>query len=192
MFSEQSLLARSSRIQLRWTTESDLDAVLPLEQDAENRLCIIPWQREQHRAACSHPDLAHLIIETRQASRMIGFLLLAGRESPHQSIEFRRIVIADKGKGYGKEALKLVKQLVFGQWKAHRLWLDVFDDNHRARHVYASEGFIEEGVLRECVSVEGRFESLVVMSLLAQEYFDLQNTALSESYGKEGGNRKIL
>ena len=74
MFSEQSLLARSSRIQLRWTTESDLDAVLQLEQDAENRLCIIPWQPEQHRAACSHPDLAHLIIETRQASRMIGFL----------------------------------------------------------------------------------------------------------------------
>ena len=148
MVSEQSLLAQSSRIQFRWTTESDLDAVLRLEQDVENQPFIIPWTREQHQEACSNPDLAHLIIETRQASRMVGFLLLAGRQGAHHSIEFWRIVIADKGKGYGKEALKLVKQVVFERWKAHRLWLDVFDDNHRARHVYASEGFIEEGVRR--------------------------------------------
>ncbi len=182
MVSERSLLAQSSRIQFRWTTESDLDAVLRLEQDVENRPFIIPWTREQHREACSNPDLAYLIIETRRASHMIGFLLLAGRESPHHSIEFRRIIIADKGRGYGKEALKLVKQVVFERWKAHRLWLDVFDYNHRARHVYASEAFIEEGVLRECVSVEGRFESLVVMSLLAQEYCDSQNTALNTTH----------
>ena len=182
MFSEQSLLAQSSRIRFRWTTESDLDAVLRLEQDVENRPFIIPWTREQHREACSNPDLAHLIIEPRRASHMVGFLLLAGRESPHHSVEFRRIIIADKDRGYGKEALKLVKQVVFERWKAHRLWLDVFDDNHRARHVYASEGFIEEGVLRECVSVEGRFKSLVVMSLLAHEYFRAQNTALNTTH----------
>jgi RimJ/RimL family protein N-acetyltransferase len=185
--SERSLLSQSSRIQFRWTTESDLDAVLRLEQGAENRSLIIPWTREQHREACSNSDLAHLIIETRQALRMIGFLLLAGRESPHHSIEFRRIVIADKGRGYGKAALKLVKQVVFEKWKAHRLWLDVFDYNHRARHVYASEGFIEVGVLRECVSVEGRFESLVVMSLLAQEYVASQSVALN---GEEQGERR--
>jgi diamine N-acetyltransferase len=182
VFSERSLLAQSGRIQFLWTTERDLDAVLRLEQDLENRPFIIPWRREQHREACFNPDLAHLIIETRQARRMIGFLLLAGRQGVHQSIEFRRIVIADKGKGYGKEALKLVKQVVFEQWKAHRLWLDVFDDNHRARYVYASEGFIEEGVLRECISVEGRFASLVIMSLLAQEYFDSQNTVLNTTH----------
>jgi diamine N-acetyltransferase len=148
VLSEKSLLAQSDIIKFRWTTESDLDDVLRLEQDAENRPFIIPWKREQHREACSNSDLAHLIIETRRASCMIGFLLLAGREGPHHSIEFHRIVIADKGKGYGKEALKLVKQVVFEQWKAHRLWLDVFDYNHRARHVYAPEGFIEEGVRR--------------------------------------------
>jgi diamine N-acetyltransferase len=184
VFSEQSLLAQSSRIQFRWTTEGDLDAVLRLEQDAENRSFIIPWKREQHREACANPELAHLIIETRRASRMIGFLLLAGRQGAHHSVECRRIVIADKGKGYGKEALKLVKQVVFEKWKAHRLWLDVFDYNHRARHVYASSGFIEEGVLRECVWVESRFESLVVMSLLAQEYFRSQNTALKKNEEK--------
>ena len=41
MVSEQSLIAQSSCIQFRWTTESDLDAVLRLEQDAENRPFIL-------------------------------------------------------------------------------------------------------------------------------------------------------
>jgi diamine N-acetyltransferase len=171
MFSEPSSYIEGSRIRLRWTTEDDLDAVLQLEQDKENRAYVFSWTREQHRVACTNPDLAHLIIETKQETALIGFLLLAGRENTHRSVEFRRIVIADKGKGYGKEALRLVKQLVFEQWQAHRLWLDVFDYNHRARHVYTSEGFTEDGVLRECVLRGERFESLVIMSLLAPEYF---------------------
>lgn len=175
MCSEQSSGGQEDRISLRRTTESDLDAILRLEQDEENRAYIIPWTYEQHRAACANPDLAHVVIETKPEGAVIGFLLLAGREGPHQSIEFRRLVIAHKGKGYGKEVLKLVKQVVFEQWKAHRLWLDVFEYNHRARHVYASEGFIEEGVLRECVARGEQFESLVIMSLLAHEYFLSQN-----------------
>jgi hypothetical protein len=36
----------------------------------------------------------------------------------------------------------------------------------------------------ECVSVEGRFKSLVVISFLAQEYFCAQNTALKKKEEK--------
>lgn len=188
MFAEQLSRVQGDRIRLRCTTERDLDAVLRLEQDEENRAYILPWTYEQHQAACSNADLAHCVIETKQESTLVGFLLLAGRESVHQSVEFRRVVITEKGKGYGREVLKLVKQLVFEQWKVHRLWLDVFDYNHRARHVYASEGFVEEGVLRECVARGGHFESLVLMSLLAQEYFHAQNPYLSQEAVTHGLN----
>jgi diamine N-acetyltransferase len=181
---EQPSGGQGDRISLRRTAESDLAAILQLEQDEENRAYIIPWTYDQHRAACSNPELAHWVIETKHESALIGFLLLAGRANAHQSIEFRRIVIADKGKGYGKEALKLVKRVVFEQWKAHRLWLDVFEYNHRARHMYAAEGFMEEGVLRECVARGGHFESLVIMSLLAQEYFRSQNLARKSEPGQ--------
>jgi RimJ/RimL family protein N-acetyltransferase len=50
------------------------------------------------------------------------------------------------------------------------LWLDVFEHNARARHVYRSVGFVEEGVLRECVKQQERYASLVVMSILENEY----------------------
>jgi diamine N-acetyltransferase len=79
-------------------------------------------------------------------------------------------VITEKGRGYGKGTVKLVKRLAFENYKAHRLWLDVKEQNHRARTVYKSAGFTVEGILRECLSSVNGYESLVVMSILEREY----------------------
>ena len=65
--------------------------------------------------------------------------------------------------------MRLVIDLAFGELGAHRLWLDVKDFNERAIALYRSEGFVEEGRKRECVLVDGRYESLVLMSMLEHE-----------------------
>ncbi len=174
MSSNVSPVAQSRILDFYWTTERDLDQILALEQDQENSSFITPWKREQHLEAFSNRDVAHLVVKTKQDQTLIGFILLRGLEGIDKSIELKRIVIGAKGQGNGKEAIKLLKWLIFEKWKAHRLWLDVFDFNQRARHVYAAEGFIEEGTLRECIARGDRFESLVVMSLLVQEYFRSQ------------------
>jgi hypothetical protein len=46
--------------------------------------------------------------------------------------------------------------------------------------VYQSEGFVTEGVLRECIKAEAGFESLVVMSMLRAEYYAAQQGAAPE------------
>ncbi len=66
--------------------------------------------------------------------------------------------------------MKLIKKIIFEQSDAHRLWLDVRYKNHRAQRLYQSEGFIREGVLRECILYNQNYESLIVMSLLRAEY----------------------
>jgi RimJ/RimL family protein N-acetyltransferase len=53
---------------------------------------------------------------------------------------------------------------------AHRVWLDTFTWNERAQRAYAAAGFVWEGVLREALLKNGRFESLVVMSVLRSEW----------------------
>ena len=161
-------------IRLLRTTEDDLDFVLSAEQSAKNRSFVSVWEREQHLGALTSKNLSHLIIENITDGNRVGYIILAGLADANQSIEFRRIVVTEKGKGYGKEALRLVKKMAFQELKAHRLWLDVKEHNVRARHVYESEGFVAEGVLRDCIKVEGGFESLVVMSMLCGEYRDAQ------------------
>ncbi|MCG8359477.1 MAG: GNAT family N-acetyltransferase, partial [Kiloniellales bacterium] len=64
----------------------------------------------------------------------------------------------------------IVMERVFEGLGAHRLWLDVFPDNARARHVYRSMGFAEEGTLRDALRFGDGYASLVIMSMLAPEY----------------------
>ena len=63
-----------------------------------------------------------------------------------------------------------VIRIAFDELSAHRLWLDVFEHNARARHLYESLGFVQEGVLREAFYRDGKHYSLILMSLLDREY----------------------
>jgi RimJ/RimL family protein N-acetyltransferase len=163
-------------VSLRETREDDLPFVLGSEQSDENRPFVSVWTYEQHLAALTAEDLSHLIIESIADGSRVGYIILAGLAGPNQSVEFRRIVVTTKGKGYGREALRRARDLAFGELQAHRLWLDVKEHNYRARHLYDSEGFVVEGVLRECIKAEAGFESLVVMSVLRNEYLLLTDT----------------
>jgi RimJ/RimL family protein N-acetyltransferase len=159
-------------IELRRTTEHDLPYVLSAEGDDDSRRFIAVWPEEKHRAALDDTNIEHLIIESNPNRQPIGFVILAGLQGEHRSIEFMRIVVTDKGQGYGRAAVRAIKRQAFDTLSAHRLWLDVKEHNTRARAVYEKEGFRYEGTLRECLKGPEGFESLVVMSVLEQEYRD--------------------
>ncbi|WP_316252073.1 MULTISPECIES: GNAT family protein [Bacillus cereus group] len=95
-----------------------------------------------------------------------------GLRNPNQSMELMRITINSKGKGYGIEALKIIKDWAFNKFKANRLWLDVKVNNERALHIYKKQGFTVEGTLRECLKSNNGYESLHIMSILKREYLD--------------------
>ncbi|MBL1203491.1 MAG: GNAT family N-acetyltransferase [Nostoc sp. GBBB01] len=149
------------------TQEADLDYIVSAENDDENRQYIIPWSREQHLQAILNPDIAHLIVKNEIR---IGYVILAGLLDFNKTIEFRRIVITEKRKGYGKATVEIVKKLAFETYNAHRLWLDVKVQNKIAQAVYKKSGFVVEGILRECLKVDSKYDSLIIMSILQQEY----------------------
>ena len=81
----------------------------------------------------------------------------------------------EQGQGLGRACVRLLKRMAFRDLHAHRFWLDVKQLNTRALALYASEGFVEEGRLRESVRIFGMdesagYDSLVVMSMLDREY----------------------
>lgn len=161
---------KSDFIILKNTQEKDLDFVVECEHQPDNAQYVGQWTREQHRVSLFEEDILHLIVEEKSTNKPIGYVILAGIINPNHNIEFRRVVISDKGKGLGRETLKLIKKIAFAQLNAHRLWLDVRYKNQRAQRLYESEGFVEEGILRECILYNGNYESLIVMSILKNEY----------------------
>lgn len=162
----------SARLRLRPTLIDDLDFVVGIEQDEANRPHITPWDRTQHEAAVRFPDFRHFVIEATDADLAgpVGFVILIGCRNPNRSIELKRIVIQAKGRGLGRACVRLLKRVAFADLGAHRFWLDVRQRNVRAQALYAQEGFVAEGRLRECVRTEEGWESLCVMSLLEGEW----------------------
>lgn len=165
------ILGQSKLIRLRPTQENDLDFVFEAEHHSDNRDYVDQWTKEKHLSVMQDKDILHLIVEDNNDSKPVGYIIISGLENLNRNIELKRIVITEKGKGFGRESLKLIKRLSFEKLKVHRLWLDVRDHNLRAQKLYESEGFIEEGFLRECVLYKGKFESLIIMSILEIEYF---------------------
>jgi len=162
------------RVRLRPTMLSDLDFVVSVEQDARNLPFITPWERTQHEGAVRIPDFRHFIVESEAAYERSGFVILQGCRNPHGSVELKRIVLQDKGRGVGRACVRQLKALAFGDLRAHRFWLDVKSLNARALSLYAGEGFVEEGRLRESVRLRldgaDGYDTLVVLSMLDREY----------------------
>jgi RimJ/RimL family protein N-acetyltransferase len=163
-----------TRLRLRPTMLSDLDFVTTVEHDARNLPFITPWERMQHEGAVRFPDFRHFIVEAGALYESTGFIILQGCRNPHRSVELKRMVLQTKGQGLGRACVRLLKAMAFRDLKAHRFWLDVKGLNTLAHALYLSEGFTEEGRLRESVrvTIDGAdgYDSLIVMSILDREY----------------------
>jgi RimJ/RimL family protein N-acetyltransferase len=77
---------------------------------------------------------------------------------------------ADTSHGYGSDALTALLDFGFGELRLERLWLEVYDFNERARHVYERLGFVHEATLRRGVYRAGRYADVHRMGILREEW----------------------
>ena len=73
------------------------------------------------------------------------------------------------GRGYGREAVRLLLDYAFRVRNLRRVWLEVHAANERAIRAYKACGFIEEGRMREHVWLAGRYVDNVIMGVLREE-----------------------
>lgn len=172
---KDQIVAENSYVKLRFTEERDLAWVLETESHPENREFVYNWSRERHLACIASENEAHFIVERKPDLAPVGYVILSDLNSQHDVISFDRITIREKGKGYGRQTVRLITKLCFEEYKCHRLWLDVFDFNPQARKLYEAEGFVFEGTLRDCKKKEGNYLSMHVLSMLASEYASRKN-----------------
>ena len=84
------------------------------------------------------------------------------------AIEIHNRDYRDRGIGCG--AAKEVIKFAFEELKLHRLDLRVLVSNKRAIRCYESAGFVSEGIQRETLFLDGRWDSDLWMSILEYEY----------------------
>ena len=113
-------------------------------------------------------------IEIRKGKtwKMIGNCGVFDIESVNSCAELG-IMIGDKSewnKGYGAEVMTLLVRHCIETLNLNRVSLKVYTDNIRAVRSYEKAGFILEGRLREAVYKFGKYEDVLIMSVLRSEW----------------------
>ena len=71
--------------------------------------------------------------------------------------------------GYGTALIKGLVEFASGTLNMHRIYLEAFAKNKKAVRLYEKCGFVEEGILRDKVLKNGRFEDVIVMSIITED-----------------------
>jgi diamine N-acetyltransferase len=154
---------------IRAALPEDVSQIVAIEQIPEYRSYIGAWTGEEHLRAMENPDNEYFVAQD-ETGAVEGFAILQGAQNEHHNLHLKRIAVRTANRGVGRTLLEHVMWRAFVHHRAHRLWLDVFDTNARARRVYEAYGFREEGAMREAILRDGEYHTLVLMSLLDLEY----------------------
>jgi RimJ/RimL family protein N-acetyltransferase len=116
-------------------------------------------------------DRLDLAVVDRATGECVGEVVLNEWDPDNRSCNFRTLfVAAGRDRGLGTEAIRLIVGYGFEKLGLHRISLEVYAHNPRARHVYEKVGFVAEGVLRQALRDGDDWIDATVMSILAHEW----------------------
>lgn len=151
------------RVGLGWYNDPD---IIALTSDDPN-----PLTDEQFRSMIQ-ADLDHdqsmVLGIVNESQKPIGVGMLRHIDALHRSCELH-ITIGEKdhwGRGYGTEAIALMRDYAFVGLALHRVTSTPFAHNTRMVRSLEKCGFDKEGVLREALWIQDQFVDVVIMAVL--------------------------
>lgn len=161
--------APRTAISLRAANLDDIPFIMACEQRPGYEPFVGQWAVEKHRAALADASFRYFIGSDGADAR--GFAILREDSLRTQNLYLKRIAVHEAGKGHGRALLTALHDWIFANTDTHRFWLEVVEENLRARHLYEQLGFVAEGVVREgYAKPDGTRGSFVQMSLLKPDW----------------------
>ncbi|MEU3710885.1 GNAT family N-acetyltransferase [Streptomyces catenulae] len=114
-----------------------------------------------------------LAVEDRESGRFLGDIALLDVDPDNAHATLRIMLVAGAtDRGLGSEAVRLLLGHAFDRVQLHRVQLEVWDFNHRARRAYERCGFTLEGRMRQALRWDGAWHDVLVMAALRTEWTD--------------------
>ena len=123
--------------------------------------------REIYGAWAVADDRLVLGVVDRASGELVGEVVLNDWDEGNRSCGFRTLVgAAGRGRGLGTEATRLVVEHGLRTMGLHRISLEVYAFNDRARHVYEKVGFVHEGTGRDALLLDGAWVDVHYLAVL--------------------------
>ncbi|MFI2200849.1 GNAT family N-acetyltransferase [Streptomyces sp. NPDC020192] len=171
---------------LRPFTEADADVMWEIIADPEvlhftfspSEELTLERLRSWYGSRATEPDRLDLAVTDPGTGEVLGEVVLYEVDEYARSCTFRTLIGPHgRGRGVGTEATRLIVGHGFEQLGLHRIQLEMYGDNDRARHVYEKVGFVVEGVRRQALPRDGGWVDEVLMAVLDHEWAALSPTA---------------
>lgn len=76
----------------------------------------------------------------------------------------------ERGKGYGHEALQLILDFAFNRMRLTRIESQYVESNISSAKLFKKAGFVIEGIRRNAKYFDGKYNNVIIASILAYEY----------------------
>lgn len=167
----------NDRIYLRAVEPEDMDIMYEMENDPsmwDISNFTVPYSRYVLRQyiEASQCDIfadkqLRLMIVGKADRRILGTLDITDFAPLHSRGEVGIAVHKDyRGHGYAADALKLLCEYAFGFLSLNQLYAHVAVDNEVCLKLFTSCGFVQCGLLKDWLQVEGSYKDVVLLQCL--------------------------
>jgi RimJ/RimL family protein N-acetyltransferase len=117
-------------------------------------------------------DRIMLAIIHQESNKHIGNITLSAITPVHRSAEFSLLIgdASSQGKGLAKEASLLLLRHGFETMNLNRIWCGTMESNIPMQRLALSLGMTQEGIKRQEVYKNGRYNDTIQYSILKEEF----------------------
>ncbi len=130
----------------------------------------IPFQQEAEwleKATVASTTARHFAIERREDRHHIGNASLHDIDWVSRTASFGLFIGEPTAwnRGFGRDAVTTLVRFAFDEMNLHKVKINVFDYNEKAKHLLETLGFVQEGKLVREFYREGDWKDIVILSI---------------------------
>lgn len=175
------MMLEGKNLFLRALEPSDLDFLYQLENDElvwevsntaspYSKYVLKQYLENAHRDIYEVKQL-RLVICLKENQKAIGFIDLFDFDPRHRRAGLGIIIFSemDRGKGYAKETLQLIKSYCFNHLNLHQLYANIGQDNAQSIALFEKMGYLKSGEKTDWIWSKGVFKNECIYQLLNEQ-----------------------
>ena len=162
-----------AEIESKWSHDTEYlrmnaaESSHPLSTAQLNKRCKSLEKKTEDRTR-----LFYFTIRKQEDNYLVVFIRIELMDWNHRTASLQHGIgnAADRGQGFGTQALNLMLHYAFTELNLHRVTLDVFEYNPRAVRSPEKAGFVVEGHERKTLHRDGNYWDVIFMGVLREEW----------------------
>ena len=167
---------KDPEVESRWTHDLTLSRALSRKPAMPQSVVQIKKKYEAiEKEVEEAKNIFHFTIRSKEDGRLLGYIRIEGIEWNHGTGSLKLAIgdPAERGKGFGSEALQCMLQFAFNELNLHRMSAVVGEDTPGALRFFVKHGFVEEVRRRKALLRDGQAWDSIHLGILQREWLDV-------------------